>query len=149
MDWNLRPLAGAGPMNFGITPEDAVKLLGAPRRTIQRPSGKTQEYRTIADPILTFNARSRLIEITFSKYVENVTFEGVDVLNSNWESVFNLVQAQDNDLLDVVGSVVSVKLGLTLTNLDGDSDDEKSISLIVAGANDKYIGHHGKYVRKA
>ena len=31
IDWELRPLAGFGPLNFGLTPADVDRLLGPPR----------------------------------------------------------------------------------------------------------------------
>ncbi len=146
MDWDIRPLAGAGPLNFGMTPDDAAKLLGAANRRVERKSGNAQEYRAVSEPILTFDENGILIEITFSKEVEKVQLDGLDLFNADWETTLRHIRALDNDLLDVAGSIVSPKLSLSLTGFDSDDEEDQSISVAMKGLNDKYIGQCPNYV---
>lgn len=136
--FELYPLKGAGVIKFGMSEADVASLLGACDDCIIDNSQLT-EFRADMNFSYTKSANGELIHIGFGKYMNSVTFDGVNIFKSHPDLVIKKLIECDNAPYLSFGMVFFMKLGIYLTGFHDDDLDQKSLVLFKDKTYEQYI----------
>jgi cation diffusion facilitator CzcD-associated flavoprotein CzcO len=133
--FEIRPYEGAGPIEFGMTQDQVVAVMGRPAMT-RKTRGGDIELR-FADCAVRLGPDSTVAEIGFSPRTQ-VTVEGIDVFND--PGSLGKLLARDGEAMESVGIVVLLKLGIALSGFHDGDEDQKSVTLFRRGRWDAARG---------
>ena len=140
IDWDLRPLVGFGPLDFGVTPADVDRLLGPPRSDkLYSPTDYRQSRDRGArgyDVILGYNP-DVLIGATFPSQPNEITILNHRIFHTDPADLIAVLKQANGGFYAVYegSSFAFEHLGVVLSDwLDLDSSDR----WIAAGSIDGY-----------
>jgi hypothetical protein len=144
LDWDILPLEGAGPLRFGISPQQVHALLGEPRLSRQRrvPGMATPTLQEMYLPVLGLTYEQAadcdaLVAIGFGMAMTEVSYAGVALFAVPPDEVLRLFAAIDPTPQHVAGSIVFVKLGISLTGFHDGAVEDRAISVSALGQWDR------------
>ena len=134
MDWTIKPNSGVGNIKFGMTHFDVEAILGPPEDNDSRGMWTRYEFREVGGPIIGYDAQG-LGEMNFGwRFGTGLTFNGHDVFADDPEEFLKLVSAADNGLVESLGTIISLKLGLSFGGFRAEEDPkERAISIFRPG----------------
>jgi hypothetical protein len=131
--FELLPYVGAGPLRFGMLPDEVASLLGEPTLVRKNRSGERDERRDLL--AITFDKDLLgIAEIEFYKEAR-VTFRESSVFEQEEEAYRTLLLA-DGEPFESLGTVVLMKLGITLS---APKEEHKTITVFSKGRWDRFI----------
>ena len=126
----ISPYAGVGPMRFGMSPTETVEHLGQPQAVSTNRSSETvQRYSTM---LLTYDAEG-LAEVGIFPEGE-ARLGSLDPLTR--EGLAALI-AEDGEAQDVLGFVVLLNLGITVTGVHDDDHAQRAVTAFRRGRWDR------------
>jgi hypothetical protein len=140
MEWEIVSFERMGPIKFGMTPDEVAAVVGAPDRSRRglRP-GSFNESRGTGAPIVRYN-ESGVREIEAFYDLESVTFQGINVFQSDGLEVLRRLEELNGDAKLSVGIVLFDKLGLTTGRLDEGPRTGHSVTAFRSGTWDGETG---------
>lgn len=144
--FEIYPLTGAGRLKFGMTPELVEHELGKPKRT-------TENYDKERVDIYSFMALGYLVEthalyhIGFGRRMTAVTYQGINLFQDDPDKVIDQLMHYDNAPYLDMGSIVFLKLGLTLSAFHDGSIEDKAITLFDKRPWNDLVGEMKRYYR--
>lgn len=140
MEWEIVSFEGAGPIRFGMAPEEVAALVGAPDRSRRGlRSGSFNEIRGTRAPLMRYN-KNRVREIEAFYDLESVTFQGIDVFQTDGTAFLRHLEELNGGAKVSVGIILFDTLGLTIGRLDEGPRTGHSVTAFVAGLWDEKMG---------
>jgi hypothetical protein len=126
----IRPYAGVGPVRFGMSPTETVEHLGQPQAVSTNRSSETvQRYPTM---LLTYDAEG-LAEVGMFPESE-ARLGSLDPLTRQG---FAGLIAEDGEAQGVLGFVVLLNLGITVTGVHDDDQGQRAVTAFRKGRWDR------------
>ena len=123
---------GVGPLRFGMTPAEVAAQLGPPKISRRNMLKKLSESR---GRIATMYEKDtdRLTEVGFSRFVENLTYRGMNIFKDPDQAVLKKLGNEDGKPYQVLGFIVLLNLGITLTGFHDENEDQKACTVFSKG----------------
>jgi hypothetical protein len=140
MDLCIAPYAGVGPLRFGARPQDTRAFLGEPRASRAQP-GKLRELHEggIACTYEGGRDQLRLVEIGFGKTAGDLEYEGMRLFEVPRTEALQRLLADDPEAAEVLGSLVFLRLGLTMTGFHDRREESLAVTAFTRGRWDAHI----------
>lgn len=128
IDWELRPLAGIGPLDFGLSPPAVDRILGAARFEKRHGDADFRQYRGKGergyDVILGFDPEA-LTDATFPAQANPIHLGGLRLFEADPAAVVAALKAANGGSYGVYDELFAFdQLGLVLSDwMDVDSSD--------------------------
>lgn len=136
INFEVKPFEGAGPLRFGMSPEDVHVHLGEPRASRRNRRGELDEDYSEATAGYTV-ADDRLVEVAFVS-AALVTYCGVDLLND--ESALSLLVRADGSPVSGLDIIVFPSLGIALTDYFSEQKSDRVVTVFARGRWDDLKG---------
>ena len=136
--FDIKPYLGVGPLRFGMTRKQVEDVLGLPDKTRSTTFfNETIEFRCENALQTVYSAEGALVEISFGRAVEGVTFNDLDVFKAPGREVIERLVKADGNPLEIVGIIVFLNLGISMTGfLQDDEPGQKAIGVFAKGRVD-------------
>ena len=133
IDYRLVPYVGALPITFGMSPTEVAAIAGRPSAVGTTYPNPTEEQR---GPIFVRYSPEdqKVLEIAFLPSAE-LTYQGVDLFGCDDRIGF---LSKSDQPLAVVGVVVFLRLGITMTGFHDHDDSQKAIVAFARGGMDAF-----------
>lgn len=143
MPYEILPYVGVGALRFGMTPAQTRQILAAPRFS-RRDAHRLREMHGVGGPALTFKAvagseEPELAEIGFSKAATGITYRGTDLFASEGEAVIRKLFGDDPEPMEISGTLVFRKLGVSLTGFHSGPEANKAATAFAPGTWDALL----------
>ena len=137
-EFDLQPYLGAGPLRLGMSRKQVEAVLGLPDKTRSTTFfNETIEFRCENALQTVYSAEGALVEISFGGAVEGVTFNDLDVFKAPGREVIERLVKADGSPLEIVGIIVFLNLGISMTGfLQDDEPGQKAIGVFAKGRFD-------------
>lgn len=139
MVFEIYPKKGAGVINFGMKKDEVNNLLGVSDDYIIDNNHRLIEFRSDMNISYTVDPDGRVFHIGFSKGMNFVTFDSVNIFHDNPDVVIKKLIEYDNCPYLSLGMVFFMKLGITLTGFHDDDSDQKSLVVFNHSEYEQYI----------
>ena len=126
--FQVLPYVGAGPVTFGMTPEQVAALLGAPRRVQKNVLGERDESREGVR--VCYSGSGHVVEIGLAPPT-TASYKGADLFGI--DDPIALLLKDDPEPFESVGFLVFLQLGLTATGLHDDDQAQKAVTVFAPG----------------
>ncbi len=127
--FDICPFVGAGPLNFGMRPEQVELILGLPRLSRKNPIGETeQRYESV---VARYDPHDHtLCEISFTSK-SDVRFCGVSVFDdrTGLEKMFSI----EDGAVEALGFIVFPHLGIALADFFSEQESDRAITVYARG----------------
>jgi len=130
INFDIIPYVGAGPLRFGMMPDETVSLVGKPELINPTRSGRRDERRD--EFALFYGLQSAGIEEMEFYREANVFFQGMSIFK-NHEQAYRELLIADGEPFESLGTVVLFNLGVTLSAPD---EETKTIAIFAKGVWD-------------
>jgi hypothetical protein len=139
--FNIKPLLSVGPVRFGLEPSEVEGLLGPAVSATKNRDGEREERR---DGItVRYGAESgKVAEVAFGPEVV-VTIDGLSILEAD-DPVRELA-ARSRDVVECLGFIVFLDLGLTLTGYHDDAPEQRALTAFAPGHWDSMRSHFVRF----
>ncbi len=136
--FDIKPYWGAGPLRLGMSRKQVEAVLGPPDKTRSTTFfNETIEFRCESALQTVYSAEGALVEISFGRAVEGVTINDLDVFKTPGREVIERLVKADGRPLEIVGIIVFLNLGISMTGfLQDDEPGQKAIGVFAKGRFD-------------
>ncbi len=133
-DGEIHPYVGAGKLRFCMTRHEVEEILGKPSDVEIDPEGEVREFRNENGLQTVYSEKDkRLVEIGFSSNIETLTFNNTALFTNEPLDVFRILLAADRQPYELLGFVVLLNLGITLTGFHDEATDGRSVTVFARG----------------
>lgn len=141
MKFNIVPYQSVGALVFGMTIQAVQQVLGQVDRIVKTDDDISEVYNFSLDILAQIQtSTNQLIEVGFGKRAKNVTLGNLSFFDTPSKDVVLALCHLDGSPLYTSGSLLFLKLGITLTGfLDKDVDADKAVSFFHQGGADQVI----------
>jgi len=127
--FSIASYVGPKPLLFGMSAQDAERIVGPPLRVAKNTLGETNaQYKTLS--IRYSKADGSLVEAGFVPPA-NVTLGGLDVFQDS--DVFRKIVSQDTSPYEYLGFIILLDLGMTLGGFHDDDPAQCAVTVFVRG----------------
>jgi len=133
-DCEIHPYVGAGKLQFGMTRDEVEEILGKPDDVEIDSEEEVRELRN-ENGLQTVYSRKdkRLVEIGFSSNIQILTFNNTALFTNEPLDVFRILLAADEQPYELLGFIVLLNLGITLTGFHDEATDERAVTVFTRG----------------
>ena len=133
-DCEIHPYVGAGKLRFGMTRDEVEEILGKPNDVEIDSEEEVREFRNENGLQTVYSEKDkRLVEIGFSSNIETLTFNNTALFTNEPLDVFRILLAADKQPYELLGFVVLLNLGITLTGFHDEATDERAVTVFTRG----------------
>jgi hypothetical protein len=139
--FDIDPYIGVGKLKFGMTQDEVARILGKPDDLETDSEGEVREFRN-ENGLQTVYTESdrRLVEIGFSSNIKTLAFNNTALFTNKPLDVFRMLLAADKQPYELLGFVVLLNLGITLTGFHDKAADERAVTVFTKGRWDSMKG---------
>ena len=142
-EFEIAPLVGVGPIAFGMTPEEVEQVLGPPALSTTNGEGEREERRD--ELTVRYGVDSGgVVEVAFGPE-SRVSIEGIAILQAR--DPVDEVVSRSKDVVECLGFLVSLDLGLTLTGYHDNDLEQRALTVFAPGRWDALSEHFVKFAR--
>jgi len=143
MKFEIESYVGARPLLFGMTEEQAESAVGRPLKTwVNNLGEKDSQYESFS---IRYSPQSgTLVEIGFSSDA-NVVIRGMELFRQ--PELFPKLLQEDSCPYELLGFVILLDLGITLTGFHDNDPDQLAITAFTRGRWDHLKGKFRKIPR--
>lgn len=132
--FDIDPYVGVGKLKFGMTQDEVARILGKPDDLETDTEGEAREFRNENGLQTVYSEKDRLlVEIGFSSNIETLTFNNTALFTNKPLDVFRFLLAADKQPYELLGFVVLLTLGITLTGFHDEAADERAVTVFARG----------------
>jgi hypothetical protein len=145
-EFEIIPFIGVGNPRFGMTPEEAANILGAPSH-VRDHDGRRVEFRFgHHDLVISYDKDGAIFHFGFGRRdMKYLSFKGIKFFQDPEFDVLAALMNEDDSPYESVGIVAFPKLGLWLTGFHDEDIDEKAVSIFRKGHLDEF--RNAKYAK--
>jgi hypothetical protein len=133
-DYEINPNAGVGKLQFGMTRDEVVEILGKPDDVEIDSEEEVREFRNENGLQTAYSRKDkRLIEIGFSSNIKTLTLNNTALFTNEPLDVFRILLAADEQPYELLGFIVLLNLGITLTGFHDEATDERAVTVFTRG----------------
>ena len=134
IDFEIHPLIGVGAIEFGMTPSQVAYLIGPPDDfEVDESNNERREFRRENGLQAVYSENRGLVELGFSRNISELCFYGKAVFSLPELDVINQIIDADNHPYFLLGFVVFLSLGITLTGFHDENEDQKAVTVFEKG----------------
>jgi hypothetical protein len=132
--FEIDPYVGVGKLKFGMTRDEVARILGKPDDLETDSEGEVREFRSENGLQTVYSTRDRqLVEIGFSSNTETLTFNNTSLFTNKPLDAFRMLLAADKQPYELLGFIVLLNLGITLTGFHDKATDERAVTVFIRG----------------
>lgn len=132
--FEIDPYVGVGKLKFGMTQDEVAQILETPDDVEIDSEEEIREYRNDNGLQTVYSKRDkRLVEIGFSSNIETLTFNNTPLFTKNPFDVFRILVVADKQPYELLGFIVLLNLGITLTGFHDKAADERAVTVFTRG----------------
>jgi hypothetical protein len=132
--FEIDPYVGVGKLKFGMTRDEVARILGKPDDLETDSEGEVREFRSENGLQTVYSTRDRqLVEIGFSSNIETLTFNNTSLFTNKPLDAFRMLLAADKQPYELLGFIVLLNLGITLTGFHDKATDERAVTVFIRG----------------
>jgi len=133
-DFDINPYIGVGKLKFGMTQDEVARILGKPHDLETDSEGEVREFRKENGLQTAYSEIDRrLVEIGFSSNIETLTFNNTALFSNKPLDVFRFLLAADKQPYELLGFVVLLNLGITITGFHDEETEERAVTAFARG----------------
>ncbi|EHM40259.1 hypothetical protein [Hafnia alvei] len=136
--FEIHPKKGAGVIKFGMRRDKVNNLLGV-NDDYMIDNNRLVEFRSDMNISYTADPDGKVFHIGFSKGMNLVMFDSVNIFHDNPDIVINKLIEHDDCPYLSLGMVFFMKLGITLTGFHDDDSEQKSLAVFNHSEYEQYI----------
>jgi hypothetical protein len=136
MEYDIRPGNGAGPVGFGMRPDQVASVLGPPDETGYNSQGEVQEYR--GELAVRYDDAFGVVELAFGPALD-VTLQGRQLFADG--DPVSVLLAADPRPVECLGFLVFLSLGVTITGYHDGDVDQRALTVFRPGRWDALSEH--------
>lgn len=126
--FDLHPNVGINNVKFGMRAEQVAAELGKPEEAWENDNNELVEYRSFLN--ITYSSKDkRVTHFGLDRKMKFVMFFGINVFHDNPDILLKKMMTMDRTPYYFLGSVFFMKLGITLTDLYDENEDDKAIAI--------------------
>jgi hypothetical protein len=140
MDLDIVPYVGAGPLRFGMTPDQVHQTVGAPRR-VKHAAGMLREIYPF-EALLIFEGAPdalRLVEMGFDRRCADVSYAGVKLFGIPPRDALRRLLRDDTHVGEYLGRLILPTLGITMTGFHSGSEEAVAVTAFERGRWGDYV----------
>ena len=138
-EFEITPLRGVGPMDFGMTDSEIAKIMGDPLSVSTNNGGERVEYR---DHLTIRYGDSGVVEFTFPPEAK-VFFQGLDIFRD--ENIIEQLMKHDPSPVDCLGFLLFLNLGIAITGIHDGDESQRAVTACPSGRWDSFKKHFMPY----
>jgi len=132
--FEIDPYAGVGKLKFGMSPDEVAQSLGPPDDVDIDAEGEIREYRNDNGLQTVYSTNDkRLVEVGFSSNISTLVFKKTALFTNKPLDVLRLLSAADKQPYELLGFIVLLNLGITLTGFHDKAADERAVTAFARG----------------
>lgn len=133
-DLEIHPLVGVGALEFGMTASQVEYLIGAPDDfEVDESDNERREFRRDNGLQAVYSKHGSLVELGFSRNISGLSFHSNAVFAMPEMDVIELLTSVDSSPYFLLGFVIFLNLGITLTGFHDENESQKAITVFEKG----------------
>lgn len=132
--FHIQPQIGTNSIKFGMTPEDAINLLGPSEATSINHQGKTIEFRSFMN--VAYSNKNQIDHIGFGRQMQQIYLGRINIFQNDSKAVLRELINIDSNVFSYFGFLFFFKLGFSLTGFHDDNKENKALALFPPGSWD-------------
>lgn len=125
---DIHSYSSVGTIKFGMSSDQVRALLGEPRRITTNRFG--EEVLAFDGMNVCVSPSTGVVEVTLLPEAQP-TISDIAIFSSPW--ALRRLRSLDDQPLEVVGTIVFLKLGISVTGLHDGDDEQRAVSAFVKG----------------
>ncbi len=132
--FDIKPYIGVGSLKFKMRPDEVVGILGKPDDVDEENGEELREYRVDNGLQTVYSSNvEELVEIGFSSNIIGLSYNGIELFRRSSADVLDFLIAEDKSPYALLGYIVLLSLGVTLTGFHDADEDQKAVTVFTKG----------------
>lgn len=131
--FEIQPYIGIGDIKFGMRPVDVDNLIGPPLSVKKDFLGERTEYRRDNGLLVTYSENQGVVEIGCSRNIIELEYDKNVIFAYSPLQVLKELVKIDRAPYEVVGFIVLLDLGMTLTGFHDGATEQMAVTVFAKG----------------